>query len=297
MLFREMTMIQNNGFVAPLLQRVFHPSDFSEASHAAFAHALVAALMSKSKLTLLHVSGHRDEQWSEFPKVRETLERWNILPQHSERIDVTELGIDVQKVQMVHDDPVEAITTYLNEHGTDLIVLATDQHKSDMEWLNRSVATSIARKSEAMTLFIPKGAEGFVSLATGGISLINILIPVAATPSAQLTIHAAARLITGLGCDFGVVTLLHVGENDSMPQVTCPELVGWRWKRITRDGNVVDRITQVVGETHADLIVMATDGRNGILDTWSERLSERVLQEACCPLLTIPNDGFLAAVL
>jgi nucleotide-binding universal stress UspA family protein len=289
-------MVQNQSSTIPLIQRVFHPSDFSEASNTAFTHALVFALIAKAKLTILHVSGCRDDSWADFPGVRKTLERWNLLPKNSERADVTKLGLEVQKVQMVHKDPVESITAYLEEHGTDLMVLATDQHKKGIQWLNRSCATNVARKSGAMTLFFPKDSEGFVSPDNGTISLNSILIPMAPVPSVQPAVHAAARLIDGLRCDSGMVTLLHVGE-DVMPRVACPEVFGWHWSRIVRNGEVVEVIQQVAREIDADLVVMATDGRNGFCDALLGSHSERVLQESSCPLLTIPADRFLSVVL
>jgi nucleotide-binding universal stress UspA family protein len=290
-------MVPNDPSDVPLIQRVFHPSDFSEASEAAFAHALVAALTAKATLTILHVSSGGDCLWTDFPGVRDTLERWGLLPRNSERADVSKLGINVHKVQMVHNDPVESIITYLEDHGADLMVLATDQDKGGVQWLKESVATTVARNSREMTLFIPKGIEGFVSLDDGSISLKSILIPVASVPSAQPAIHAVARLVSGLHGDAGIFTLLHVGEEEAMPQVACPEVVGWRWKRITRSGEVIETINQVVREIDADLIAMTTDGRNGFLDALRGSHSERVLRESGCPLLTIPIDGWMATVL
>ncbi|MGZ9133108.1 MAG: universal stress protein [Nitrospira sp.] len=279
-----------------LLQRVLHPSDFSEAGNQAFAHALVVALIAKSKLTILHVSGGRNGLWNDFPGVRDTLERWGRLPRNSERADVSKLGITVQKVQITHDDPVESITTYLEEHGADLIVLATDQEKSGIPWLNQSVATGIARKSREMMLFVPKGQKGFVSLDDGSISLKNILIPVARVPSAQPAVHAVTRMVSGFRCDSGMITLLHVGE-EAVPPVDCPEVAGWRWNRMTKSGDVIESVIQVAREIDADLIAMTTDGGNGFLDALRGNHSERVTRESRCPLLTIPVDGWMASVL
>ncbi|OQW37307.1 MAG: hypothetical protein A4E19_14205 [Nitrospira sp. SG-bin1] len=283
--------------VVPLIQRVLLPTDLTEEGRSAFAHALIVALIAKAKLTILHVSDSRDESWADFPGVRDTLERWRRLPQDSERTDAVTRGFSVQKVRMVHDDPVESIRTFLKTHGTDLMVLATDQHKSGVPWLNRSVAASVAGRSREMTLFIPKGMEGFVSLDNGSISLETILIPVAPIPSAQPAVHAVARLVSGLCCETGTITLLHVGDEDAMPQVVCPDIAGWRWNRETRSGEVIEIIHQVGNEIGADLIAMATDGRNGLLDDLRGSHSERVLQESTCPLLTIPADGFITAVL
>ncbi|MGE0645978.1 MAG: universal stress protein [Nitrospira sp.] len=290
-------MEQRDPSTIPLLQRVFHPSDFSETGDTAFAHALMIALMAKATLTILHVSDSENGSWTDFPGVRDTLERWGLLPKNSERADVSTLGINVHKVQMTHSEPVESITTYLDAHGTDLVVLATDQQKWRIPWLNRSVAIGIARTSREMTLFIPKGVKGFISPDDGSISLKTILIPVAPIPSAQPALHAAARLTSGLHCEAGMFTLLHVGEEDATSSVTDPEVSGWHWNRMTKSGEVSDVVNQVAKAIDADLIVMTTDGRNDWLDAMRGSHSERVLQESGCPLLTIPVDGWMASVL
>ena len=61
-----------------LIQSVLHPTDFSESSLVAFHHALKAAMLSRSKLTVLHVPTDGTSEWSHFPGVRETLERLGI---------------------------------------------------------------------------------------------------------------------------------------------------------------------------------------------------------------------------
>jgi nucleotide-binding universal stress UspA family protein len=279
-----------------VLQQVFHPSDFTPASEVAFIHALKAALVAKAELTILHVSPKHELEWMEFPGVRPVLERWGLLPTNSSQRDVLKLGINIKKVQAKHDDPVESVTGYLSTHNTDLIVLATDQHKSGVQWLSRSIAAPIARKSRQMTLFIPKGAEGFVSARDGSISLSSILVPVAETPSAQPAVQAAARMATRLSLPSGVFTLLHVGKSDAIPQVQVPHVAGWRWNTVATPGDVIDVIIDTALAVKAGLIVLTTEGRNGFLDALRGSCSERVLQRAPCPLLAIPASGFMASV-
>lgn len=281
----------------PFLQHVFHPSDFSQASETAFAHALTAALVAKAALTILHVSPERDTEWMEFPGVRSTLERWGLLPPNSLRSDVAKLGIDVKKIKAVHTDPVESITNYLAAHATDLVVLATDQSKGGIPWLSKSTAIPIAQASRQMTLFVPKGVEGFVSPDDGSVSLRNILIPMAAEPAAQPAVQAAVRLTSRLESNGGLFTLLHVGNEEAMPAVLCPDVPGWRWSKVTKQGDVIDRICETAREADADLIVMTTEGRHGFLDALRGSHSERVLRRSPCPLLVIPAGGFLASVL
>ena len=288
-------MITNSDPLSPTassIRIVLHPSDFSEASLVAFAHALKAALISKSKLVLIHVSDEDETSRTEFPAVRETLERWKLLPPGSPRSAVTELGIDVAKVIGHGSDPVKGVLGYIEQYGADLIVLATHHH--GLDWLHKSISEPVARKSREMTLFVPTGSGGFVSLTDGSVSLRNVLIPIAATPQPQPAIAEAARLIQQLKCESGKITLLHVGDNGSIPAVVTPEVPGWRWHKMTKQGNVIEVILEAARQADADLILMSTDGRNGFLDALRGSHSERVLRHAPCPLLAIPESSHAA---
>jgi hypothetical protein len=148
-----------------------------------------------------------------------------------------------------------------------------------------------------MTLFIPKGQPGFVSAGDGSVSLTSVLIPVAAAPAAQPAVQAAARMVSRLNCPSGVFTLLHVGEREEMPQVQKPEVAGWKWNTEVRDGDVVNVISETASAMQAGLIVLTTEGRQGFLDALRGSHSERILQQAPCPLLAIPASSFIASVI
>ena len=261
----------------------------------AFAHALKAALISKSKLVLIHVSDEDERPRTEFPAVRETLERWKLLPSGSPRSAVTELGIDVAKVIGHGCDPVKGVLGYIEQYGADLIVLATHHH--GLNWLHKSISEPVARKSREMTLFVPAGTRGFVSPTDGSVSLRNVLIPIAATPPPQPAIAGAARLIQQLKCERGKFTLLHVGENGSVPAVVTPEVPGWTWHKTTKQGNVIEVIVETARQADADLILMSTDGRSGFLDALRGSHSERVLRHAPCPVLAIPESSHTAMLM
>ena len=282
----------------PIIQNVVHPTDFSPDGEAAFLHALKTALTANAKLTILHVAPNKEEaDWTDFPGVRATLERWGLLPRNSSRADVSKLGIDVQKILMVDKDPVQAVTAYLAGHPADIIVLATNPVDGRVPWLRKSVAEPLARQSHLMTLFVPKDTSGFISGHDGSIALQSILIPVASTPDAQPAIQAAARLAHRLNCSEGLFTALHVGEPDRMPAISCPEVPGWSWSKTTKSGHVIDVILEEALNLEADLIVMSTDGRHGFLDALRGSHSERVLRGSPCPLLAIPAGGFVSRVL
>jgi len=279
-----MTQTAGPGF--SIIRSVLHPTDFSESSLVAFHHALKAALSTKSKLTLLHVAS--DAEWSRFPGIRETLERWGVLPEGSPKSAVGELGIAANKMVANDGAPVDTVLRYLEKHPTDLIVLATSRRGNHVPWLGKSVSTPVTRKAGQMTLLIPGDAHGFVSGEDGSISLKNILIPIASTPRPEPALKAAARFVRKLNSPEGTFTVLHVGDSNSMPALRYPEVQGWTWKKELRTGEVIAGIVNTAKSLEAHLIVMATDGRNGFLDVLRGSHSERVLRYCAAPLLTVP---------
>ena len=271
-----------------IIGSVLHPTDLSESSLVAFHHALKAALSAKAQLTLLHVSTDKGLKWSQFPGVRETLERWGLLPAGSPKSAVAQLGIDARKIVAPEAEPVDAVINYLEDHPTDLIVLSTSQRDGRIPWLGKSVASPVTRKSGEMTLLIPGDVEGFVSAKDGSVNLKKILIPIARTPRPEPALNAAARFVRKFNSSEGTFIVLHIGTPNTMPAVRFPEVDGWTWQKEVRSGEVIDGIVKAAKDFDADLIVMATDGRNGFLDGLRGSHSERILRYGVAPLLTIP---------
>ena len=279
-------MTQTIGPGFSIIGSVLHPTDFSESSLVAFHHALKAALSARSRLTLLHVAS--DAEWSRFPGIRETLERWGVLDKGSPKSAVGQLGIAASKVVANEDAPVDALLRYLEKHPADLIVLATRRRGNHVPWLGKSVSAPVTRKAEQMTLLIPGDGKGFVSGEDGSVKLNHVLIPIASSPRPEPALKAAARFVRKLNCPEGTFTVLHVGDSNSMPALRYPEIEGWTWKKELRSGEVIESIVNTAKGMKADLIVMSTDGRNGFLDGLRGSHSERVLRYCTAPLLTVP---------
>jgi nucleotide-binding universal stress UspA family protein len=286
-------MTQTKMLEGVILESIFHPSDFSQASEVAFAHALKIALVTGAKLTMLHIEASPTTEWQDFPGVRDTLERWGLIPAGSPKSAVGQLGIDVAKFIRQSEDPVEACLDFLAENPADLIVLAVRQREGRMRWLERSVGEPIARGAGQMTLFIPHGVDGFISRQDGSISLRNILIPVTTKPRPQPSVEAAARLIRNLELPAGMVTLLHVGPAAEMPSLRLPKETAWTWNTVAKAGEPVDTILQTASELRADLVVMTTEGPDGFLDALRGTTSERVLRKARCPVASLPVGSML----
>lgn len=269
---------------------VFHPSDFTAGDHAAFIHALKIALVAKGELLLLHVDepGARIE-WNEFPHVRGTLVQWGLLNANATRDEVRDLGLHARKVATHAHQVEKAIISHIAGSDPDLVVLATHQRAGPSRWLHRTLAEPVARQSRVKTLFVPRRVVGFVSLDTGEVRLENILIPVDIAPDPQAAIHAAVALAELLGCTQVNFVLLHVGAEEAFPPVYTPERPGWSWSRLAQLGDPVEEILATADGHNADLVVMATEGRRGFVDTLRGSVSERVLHGLRCPLLAVPT--------
>jgi len=273
------------------IRSIVHPTDFSDASAEAFAHALRIALTAKCRLYLMHVAVPADEtDWMSFPHVREALARWGLLSGMEVPAAVAErLGVKITKVTLEPQSVVAGIQNFLDERDADLIVLATQGRQGVARWLHGSVAERVARYARAPTLFVPSGRPGFVDQARGELHLGRVLIPIdhAPKPAAAVgTIFGFAHGLAGLATT--EERLLHVGHQ--APQVQRHPKPGQFLPVALRRGDVVESIVEEATEWHADLIGMPTAGHDGFLDALRGSTTERVLRQAPCPLLAVPTD-------
>ena len=132
---------------APLVHSVFHPTDLSEASDTAFAHALSVALIRNTSLTILHVGQAFVGSWSELPQVRETLRRWKLLEGRGARSEAYgRFQVRVEKINVGFGTALRTTLRHLENKPTDLIVLATHGREGVPRWIRPSVAERLARR-------------------------------------------------------------------------------------------------------------------------------------------------------
>ncbi len=268
----------------PFVESIFHPSDFSKASELAFAHALAIALFRKTELVIMHAGSGQLDDWAQFPPVRKTIERWQLLDPGSSRSAVYEkLAIRVTKVSS-RGNPVQASIDHIAKQKPDLVVLATRGRHGLPLWLKPSVSQAIARRTSAMTLFVPRGCRGIVSL-DGVIQLRRILLPIDHQPEPHQAIVRAVRAAEAFADDVVQLIVLHVNGAE-LPNFARPESKACLWQEVRKEGEVATAILDAAKDV--DLIVMATEGRHGVVDAMRGSVTERVVRGAPCPVLTVP---------
>ena len=135
-----------------------------------------------------------------------------------------------------------------------------------------------------MTLFVPSGCRGIVSM-DGIIRLRRILLPVDQQPDAQEALIRAVRAAEAFGDEAVEIVILHV-NGGVLPQFDRPKLRHASGKSLRRKGDVAPTILDVA--RNVDLIVMATEGRHGVVDALRGSVTERVVRGASCPVLAVP---------
>lgn len=271
-------------------ENLLHPTDFTPASERAFHHALKISLTANLSLTLMHVDTEFGDQQAgsntgHFPGVRETLERWKLLPEHSSRGDVhAKLGLTVQKARIPGKDILARLLDHLKTEPVDLIVMSTRGPHGPPRWVKATVAEPLARRSDAMTLFVPETSHGFVSPEDGSSSLNRVLLPIAAAPDPRRVATAVVATLKTLFDKPLIITMLHIGSEQDEPDL--PEFAGFELSYEQRHGDVVGSI--VDASERADLVVMPTEGHLSLLDALRGSTSERVLRQLERPVLTIP---------
>ncbi len=273
------------------IHSIVHPTDFSDASADAFAHALRIALTAKAKLYILHVAmAPADEDWMSFPHVRETLARWGILDAGEPTAAIhSKLGVTIRKVELAPQSPVAGIQAFLDQHPADLIVLGTEGRHGAARWLHGSVAEKLARYARTPTLFVPVHRRGFVDYARGEVHLRRVLIPVDREPKPAVAFGTIMAFAHAVGGDAVGERLLHVGRNP--PQVPRHGEPHHPIPVAIRHGDVVETIVETAADWQADLIGMPTAGHDGFLDALRGSTTERVLRQAPCPLLAVPVEN------
>ena len=275
------------------IRSIVHPTDFSDLSAAAFAHALRIALAARSKLHLLHVSQYDANEVLAFPHAQRLLAQWGLSHEDDPPWTIaSKLGIEVDNIRIKLQEPSQAIVDFLSEHGSDLVVLATHGRDGVAHWLHGSVAEAVFRRSAIPTLFIAPGARGFVDQVSGAVQLKRVLVPVDFSPPPGRAIAAVqhfGRLLTGANV---AVDLLHVGEAAPRLRVASSSAL---LPVILRSGNVVESIVDAAIELDVDAIAMPTAGHHGVLDALRGSTTERVIRHAPCPVFALsaasPRSG------
>jgi nucleotide-binding universal stress UspA family protein len=289
-----------------MFTHILVPTDFSQPSDAALAHARRLANSTGATLHVLHVV---DNMFLRAvladPRDYETA----ALRRLQDRVPVEDRGAPAILVVERSDEPADEITSYARTHDIDLIVMGTHGRGRMAHLLLGSVAEKVARTAPCPVLTMRDNP------LAAGVEGLRILVPTDFSACSDAAAGCAKRLAAKLG---GSVRLLHVIEDAAVgasfgSELFTPEPHAVQTERIrearielsrriltdsrsrvtvTSDviqGPVAAMITAYAADTGFDLIVMGTRGRGGLAHLLMGSIAESVIRTAHCPVLTVKS--------
>jgi nucleotide-binding universal stress UspA family protein len=290
------------------ISRILCPTDFSEPSQNALAHADSLARWYGAEIVVLYVSPVAAMPVTELAYLPATP---LLTPEARERLhqDLRRLveplrrdGVSVS-VEVAEGSAATQIVARAEELRVDLIVVGTHGRRGLEHLMMGSVTESVLRRSPCPVLTVSRPARRAATTLFG-----TIVCPLDFSPSSAHTAHDAAALAAEVEGD---LVLLHVLERSAYPPswmpprfdaalyrrdveadaqarlrralppgVACPVDTRVVW------GTAAREILRAVRERQAGLIVMGAHG--GALDsTWFGSTAHEVVREAPCPVLVL----------
>jgi nucleotide-binding universal stress UspA family protein len=270
---------------APPGPAILHPTDFHASSASALVHAVALALKTHARLSLLHIRGSDDAGPTRngLGPVADLLVRWGRLGSDERFADLqARLGFSATCLDVPARSVSEGVIEHFANHPVELAVLTTHDHSGLSYWFAGSVSRRALRQADTMILFLREGQRGFVDPQSGAIRLARALIPIDGRIPAAGAIARARALIGALGAQVEF-RLLHVGE---AAPADCPRDI----PLALAQGPVAEAILDAAQRFRADLIVMPTAGKRGLLAAFRNSVSARVLDDARWPVLSVPAN-------
>jgi nucleotide-binding universal stress UspA family protein len=301
-------------------RKILNPVYFDETSPAALEYAQHFAQRNDGTIYLLHVvptdefhllrkvyrpeqGGGADVRWAE-KVAREKLQE--LAQEHLG-------GIRYELVTRLSSDPATGILEAEKELGADLVVMATHGRTGIAHLILGSVAEKVVRESRC-PIFTTHRGEGL-----SGVELFQkVLVPVDIAERSVVALTHARRIAEQFN---GAVYPLHIvpteeselllrdvyqareGERanlvvaekvarQKLEELAREQLSGVRYETVLHvSGDPARTILEVEKDVGADLLVMATHGFTGLFHLLLGSLTEKMVREAACPVLSIRQSA------
>jgi nucleotide-binding universal stress UspA family protein len=256
------------------METIAYTTGLDPAERPVLATAAALAVATRAKLVTVHATTGGPPS-SELPHPEEVARGW---------------GKTIACDSLVHtccEDVTDTLLDALRRVAPDLVVAGTHQRGSLAQLLSGSVAEAVARNMSVPTLVVPLDGRGLANEVDGALDLRRIVVPAGDAEATRIALLAAAWLVRHTHSPRAEVILLHVDDGTPAPSLDIvPE--GLRITRQTLKGGIEAQIERATSELDACLVVMASRGHDGLIDTLLGSHTERVLRAVRCPLLVVP---------
>lgn len=292
------------------IRRILVPTDFSESADSALPWAVRLAQHHGAELHLLcTVPEWEPDSWLQLHDSTDREEVQRVLRYRAEiQLRNREAHLSVPSQSHVSDsdgNPGSAIVSYAEDHGIDLIVMATHGRRGYRRYRLGSVTGEVVRRSTCPVLTIRQDAADLPA----EVALKSILVPIDFSWYSRLTLAYAKAFAADHGAS---LQLLHVINETACPDYYLVqsglagrdrlELELEAEKRqhqllseaggpaveatvFVRSGSPAGEIIRFARSAHSDLIFLASHGLGGLLRMMLGSVTSHVVHAAPCSVL------------
>jgi nucleotide-binding universal stress UspA family protein len=295
------------------IKKILYATDFTECAGQAFPFASFLARKFKAALHILHCIDLDSKPFRYIaPHVADIEKVFSDLSDDfEEKMDtIVKLGdagdLNITKANIRGENSPATILSYCKQNDIDVIVMGTHGRRGLGYTFLGSVAAEVVRKSPCPVLTIREKKEQRPFTGEG-----HILVPVDFSEYSLKALDYACEIAATHNAKLDV---LHVVEEATYPKVygiaknitdivkdkakkeldaICGDLIGQKAKYYTHvfAGNNSFKILEYAEKNSSDLIIISTHGLTGFKHFLLGSTTEKVVQQAPCPVFTIKPFG------
>ena len=275
-----MTALSENG----KLDRVLVATDGSDYSAGAIRTGVALAKASGARLTGLSIALYNPEYSTLVPNLGEEAEK---RARQALASFTAEAGGDAETVTIEASDPYQGILDGAKANQADVIVIGRRGKRGMARMMVGDATAKVIGHADCAVLVAPRAArlwEKRVLLATDGSS------------HSEAAAGAAGHLAKKFGLPVTVVSVV-AGSHSATRRMEAEQAVAAKVERlkamgVAAEGKIVDgrpdeAIVKAAEEVGADLIVMGSHGRTGLVKVLLGSVAERVIGQVSCAVLVV----------
>ena len=135
---------------------------------------------------------------------------------------------------------------------------------------------------------LPKGGRGFVDPQTGKASLKRVLCALDPHRDPRTALAYLKRWLPTFGGTGMEILVLQTCNPDESTELILPQTADINWHQEARPGDPVATIVAAAREMEAEMVVVTTRGRLGLIKRMRGSLTDVILRDLRLPLLSVP---------
>jgi hypothetical protein len=135
---------------------------------------------------------------------------------------------------------------------------------------------------------LPKGGRGFVDPQTGKTNLKRVLCALDPNRDPRTALAFLKQWLPVFGGAGMEILVLQTCNPDESTEMILPQTADISWRQEARPGDPVATIVAAAREMEAEMVVVTTRGRLGLIKRMRGSFTDLILRDLRLPLLSVP---------